>query len=179
MISRLFWAMAAAFLGFSDAGAQSAREVAAIKQVFAKVQPKSFAANREYCGYIGWSRDGTLAVSRMKRGRTDQCRPPRARHLHIIASWHTHAAYDPEALSEVPSVTDILADADEGIDGYLATPGGRLWYIDTTDMEVTQLCGLGCLPRDPAFLQGSEGPILQSYSYRDLLRRENEITAQN
>jgi hypothetical protein len=53
-------------------------------------------------------------------------------------------------------------DADEGIDGYVATPGGRLWYIDTVDMVASQLCGIGCLPRDPKFVAGQNGEIALS-----------------
>ena len=47
------------------------------------------------------------------------------------------------------AVGDIEADEDEGVDGFVATPGGRLWYVDTKDMIVRQLCSLNCLPQDP------------------------------
>lgn len=156
---------------------QSDEELQLVRQLIAKAQPKSFEENREYCGYIGYNNDGELAATRIKRGRTDECRPPRAHGLEIIASWHTHAGFDREAYSEVPSVTDIEADEAEGIDGFLATPGGRLWYIDTEDMVVSQLCGLGCVLSDPNFEKGAEGKILQSYTYEEMLRREAEASA--
>jgi len=156
---------------------QSEEELHVVRQVLEMALPKSFAENREYCGYIGFDDEGALKSSRIKRGRTDECRPPSARQLDVIASWHTHAGFDHEALSEVPSVTDIEADEDEGIDGYLATPGGRFWYIDTEEMEVSQICGLGCLPSDPNFEPGAEGPIAASYTYEELLRREAEMDA--
>ena len=60
-------------------------------------------------------------------------------------------------------------DEDEGIDGWVATPGGRLWYIDTTDMVTFQICGIGCLPSDP-----DSGIIEQSYSYDDLVIKLDE-----
>ncbi|MEO0851346.1 MAG: DUF4329 domain-containing protein, partial [Pseudomonadota bacterium] len=70
---------------------------------------------------------------------------------------------------EVPSVSDMEGDADEGIDGYVATPGGRLWYIDTEDMVTYQICGRGCLPQDPAFTAFPDGWIAESYSYDQLV----------
>ena len=65
-------------------------------------------------------------------------------------------------------------DADEGIDGYVATPGGRLWYLDTVDMVASQLCGIGCLPRDPKFVAGQNGEIVLSYTYDDLVIKLEE-----
>ncbi len=65
-------------------------------------------------------------------------------------------------------------DEDEGIDGWVATPGGRLWYIDTTDMVTFQICGIGCLPSDPEFIAGDGGIIEQSYSYDDLVIKLDE-----
>jgi hypothetical protein len=61
-------------------------------------------------------------------------------------------------------------DEEEGIDGWVATPGGRLWHIDTEDMVTYQVCGIGCLPSDPRFVRGDMGQIDQSYRYRDLVR---------
>lgn len=90
----------------------------------------------------------------------------------MLASWHTHAAHDPGAWSEVPTLADILADRDEGIDGYVATPGGRLWHVDTSAMSVRQVCPQGCVPADPAFVPGEEGEILQRYSFPRIRRRE-------
>lgn len=88
----------------------------------------------------------------------------------MVSSWHTHAAYDVYTYSEVPSVTDI--EADEGVDGYVGTPGGRLWYVNTQGMVASQLCGLKCLVADSRFRKGAEGNVAQSYTYRQLLRRE-------
>jgi hypothetical protein len=154
------------------AQAQESAEVRLVKQVMAQALPLSFKANREYCGYIGYDRNGTLKSSRVTRGKRDECEPRWPNNLDVVASWHTHAAYDVEAYSEDPSVTDIEADEDEGVDGYVGTPGGRLWYVDTQDMVVSQLCGLKCLVSDSRFRKGAEGKIAQSYTYRQLLQRE-------
>lgn len=154
--------------------AQSVQEIALAKQVLNQAQIRSTAENREYCGYIGYTDDGRLAATKATRGSLDECTPRWPRNLDVIASWHTHAAYDEGAYSEVPTVNDIEADEAEGVDGWVGTPGGRLWFVDTTDMVVSQICGLRCLRSDPNFVRGSEGPIKQSYTYRELLQREAE-----
>jgi len=154
------------------AQAQSQAEVQAAKAVLSQAQARSIAENREYCGYLGYTSSGALASTPPRRGQLDECTPRWPGNLQVIASWHTHAAYDNGAWSEVPTVNDIEADEAEGIDGYVATPGGRLWFVDTSDMVVSQMCGLGCIRPDPRFVHGSEGPIAQSYTYHQLLRRE-------
>ena len=92
----------------------------------------------------------------------------------ITASYHTHGGFSPDYSSELPSGTDMEGDEDEGIDGWVATPGGRLWYIDTTDMVTFQIFGIGCLPSDPEFIAGDSGIIEQSYSYDDLVIKLDE-----
>ncbi len=87
----------------------------------------------------------------------------------ITASYHTHGAFSTSYYNEVPSVDDIEGDEAEGIDGWVATPGGRLWYIDTEDMVLSQICGIGCLPKDPRFIKGDMGHIAQSYTYFELV----------
>jgi hypothetical protein len=49
----------------------------------------------------------------------------------------------------------------DGLDGDVAGPDRRLWHVDTTDMEVSQPCGLGCLPSAPDFIGGTDGKIAQ------------------
>ena len=173
MSVRLF-ALLLLLISPTTAPAQSSVEIRLIKQIMAQIQPKSFAQNREYCGYIGFDATGKLVSSRVNKGRRDYCDADWPDSLDVVASWHTHAGFDDGAWSEVPSVSDIEADEAEGIDGYVGTPGGRLWYIDTQDMVVSQICSIGCLPTDGAFLKGNEGRIAASYTYRELLRREAE-----
>ncbi|MGR3436364.1 MAG: DUF4329 domain-containing protein [Shimia sp.] len=152
--------------------AQSAEEVAMAKRVLAAHQPPSFANDLEYCGYLGWDAAGTFTTTETITGDAEGCTPEAPDGFDWILSWHTHAAFNDEYDSEVPSVIDVEADEAEGIDGFVATPGGRLWYVDTTDMEVRQLCGLGCLPQDPAFVPGIQGVIEESYTYEELLALE-------
>lgn len=156
----------------SPASAQSNSEVRFMKGIFAQLQGPSFQSNREYCGYLGINDAGNFAISEVIRGGRDECEPEWPDDLNVIASFHTHAGFDIDAYSEVPSVTDIEADESEGVDGWLATPGGRLWYIDTQDMVVSQICGMGCLSQDPKFRPGVTGPIQQSYTYREMLANE-------
>lgn len=150
--------------------AQALNEVALVRQVFTQIQPISFQNNREYCGYIGLNAAGQLIATPATRGRRASCYAADPDELAVIyASYHTHGAYAGDEGHEVPSVDDMEGDADEGVDGYVATPGGRLWYIDTEDMELSQICGIGCLPSDPRFQQNPAGTIAQSYSYNELV----------
>ena len=41
-------------------------------------------------------------------------------------------------------------------------------------MIVRQICGLGCLPQDPNFVEGDAGPVEISYTYQELLDYEAE-----
>lgn len=150
--------------------AQSAEEEALIRATFAMLNPVSIEQNIEYCGYVGFTAGGDLAVSTPTRGDEGSCLADDPINLDlIVASYHTHGAFSPDYDSELPSGTDMEGDEDEGIDGWVATPGGRLWYIDTTDMETFQVCGIGCLPADPDFVRGGSGIIAESYIYDDLV----------
>ncbi len=149
-------------------------EVAAVMARLAPIQLLSFATEREYCGYLGDLADGRLAFTEMVRGGHDGCTPrlPR-KSLRIRASLHTHGAYDPAVPAEFPTVLDMDSDAREGVNGYVATPGGRLWYIDSRAMVTVQLCGEGCLPQDENFRSGDDGPIRNRYTRAELQRLES------
>lgn len=152
--------------------AQSAQEEEIIKQLFANLNPQSIEENVEFCGYIGQNTDGELAVTPPTKGEPGSCYADDPVSLELIfASYHTHGAYSYDYSSELPSGNDMEADEQEGIDGWVATPGGRLWYIDTTDMITRQICGLGCLPADPNFVAGDDGRILESYTYDELVTK--------
>lgn len=145
-------------------------EVALIKEVFHEIQPLSFKRNREYCGYIGLDEDGELVASKPKRGRKSSClaRDPREIEV-IVASYHTHGGYEGHDAYEVPSVDDIESDEAEGIDGYVATPSGRLWFIDTEDMTISELCGPGCLPQAEGYEPEPDADIRDFYTYDELV----------
>lgn len=155
--------------------AQSIDEEALIRATFAELNLISITENVEFCGYLGFTADGELAVSPPTRGDEGSCLSDDPDNLDlIVASYHTHGGFSPDYSSELPSGTDMEGDEDEGIDGWVATPGGRLWYIDTTDMVTYQVCGIGCLPADPDFVAGDSGLIEQSYSYDDLIIKLDE-----
>ncbi len=154
------------------ASAQSSDEVKLVKSVLNQLQDISFRKNREYCGYIGHDEKDVLFASNARRGRRDSCLGKAPDNMDVIASYHTHGSFDPDARAEFPSVADLEGDEDEGIDGYISTPGGRLWYSDSQDMEVSQICGVGCMKQDPKFKAGIDGDIHVSYCYEELLAIE-------
>lgn len=168
---RVFMALLILGLIGTTAAAQSAAETAFVKRLFVEIQHASFAAGREFCGTIGLTGDGALVASRPRRGRATSCRPRDAWTAEvIIASYHTHGAFDPRGDSEVPSPDDVWSDIEDGTDGWVATPGGRLWFIDGATGVSRQVCGLGCLPMDPAFRPGFMGPVPESFTL-DALER--------
>ena len=64
-----------------------------------------------------------------------------------------------------------LTDQAAEVDGYIATPGGRLWFLDSDTMVARQVCGIGCLPQAPEFVPAPEDDIRQSYAYRELVEK--------
>lgn len=162
-----FWASGAI------AQAVSVEEEAALaREVLSAIQPQSIAENVEYCGVIGLNHAGNLVASRPTRGEEAYCESYTPSNIAVeTASYHTHGGFSADYVNEVPSVDDIEADMADGVDGYIATPGGRLWYNDIEAEEIYQLCGLGCLPSDPLFIRGSDGAIFNSYSYSELIEK--------
>lgn len=145
--------------------------------LFDRIQPRSIADNREYCGYIGLNRAGKLAATVPKRGRPDSCEPDEpASDFEILASYHTHGAFTEEADIEVPSLDDLIGDIEEGIDGYIATPGGRLWLNDARARRAVLLCGPGCVAKDRRFRECAAYPPGTAYTIRSLQRRADNDT---
>lgn len=147
----------------------SAAEVALAKELLAELQTKSIRRNREYCGYLGYDAEGRLLASRAQRGRAESCLPRWPDRFDPVASYHTHGGYDPDSWSEIPSGMDMTSDAADGIDGYISTPGGRLWFVDSSVMVARQICGVGCLPMDRDFEPETEIVVQQSYHYDELV----------
>jgi len=152
--------------------AQPMDEETLIRATLSELNLRSFAEGIEYCGYVGFTADGTLAVSDPTPGDESSCLSDDPVNLEVItASFHTHGDFSTEYSSETPSGTDMEGDEEEGIDGWVSTPGGRLWYIDTTDMVTFQICGIGCMPQDPNFIEGDDGFIADQYTYDELVER--------
>ncbi len=122
------------------------------RKALERVQPRSIAEDREYCGLVVRGPDGALAATVPQRGGPTGC----ATSLDLpagvvpVASYHTHAAYAEGYVNELPSPQDVASDMAVGTDGYVATPRGRLWRIDGETGTITLLCGPGCLPADAA-----------------------------
>lgn len=139
------------------AAAQNRSDLSEVLDIFAAahfdwVQPRSIREGVEYCGLFGVDRKGNLVATLADAGDADSCQPDDAPPgVDVLASWHTHGAYDRDADTEVPSLGDLESDIEEGIDGYIATPGGRLWLNDAEDRNSTLLCGVGCVVADPAY----------------------------
>ena len=147
---------------------------AAARQVLTGLQNRSFQTGREYCGLLGRNKDGAIVSTRPRKGNADNCLSNefRGRWITALASYHTHGAYDHEADSEVPSFEDQSADMNEGLVGFIATPGGRLW-VNLPDRTMSfQLCGLRCLPQDRHFNSGDWGLIRDKYTLRQLKQRQ-------
>ena len=138
-----------------------------------ELQPRSIQEKREYCGYFGTTSNGEFRASKPAPGEVDGCLiPDWPSGFAVIASYHTHGAFDTELDSEVPSTDDLRADIKAEVYGYISTPGGRVWIVDWRDRSASQLCGPGCVFQDPQFIPGDAGPIAQSYTLSDLRRRE-------
>ena len=145
----LLWSQAA--VAGDRAGLEDELDIFAVEH-FDKIQPLSVAKKVEFCGYFGINAAGDLAATLAVPGDADSCAPedpPPG--FDILASYHTHGAYSPDADTEVPSVDDLLGDYEEGIDGYIATPGGRVWLNLYEEELAFQLCGPGCVRPDPDF----------------------------
>lgn len=136
------------------------------------LQPQSIAENREYCGFFGRDASGAFAASDPIRGGSDYCDLDiEAPVFEVLASYHTHAAFDTNAENEVPSDTDLISDIADDVYGFIATPGGRIWLTDPDARNARQICGIGCVTSDPNFIEGDAGPIAEQYTLRDLKRR--------
>ena len=133
------------------------------------IQLRSIAERREYCGYFYQDNAGQLQATPPIPGTFATCDMPAPRvGQGIIASYHTHAAYGGGYDNEVPSVVDLLSDFDFGIDGYVSTPGGRVWLVDYQTRTTRQICGIDCVISDPNFVADPDDVIRTAYSVRDL-----------
>ncbi|MEP3655453.1 MAG: DUF4329 domain-containing protein [Litorimonas sp.] len=145
-------------------------EVQFIKSVLDGLQTQSFRSAREYCGMLVLDVDGNFNVTEIQKGRASSCKPPPSDESSIeIASFHTHGAFSVDHDSEVPSSDDMEADYLEGNDGYVATPGGRVWYINGANMTAVLICGEGCIQADPNYVsENLPLKIGQPYTIEDL-----------
>ena len=145
------------------------------KRTLDDIQPRSFAENREYCGLIFEDDDGELSTSEIHEGSQSECSfswdSPMGKHA--IATFHTHGGFDNSYDGEAPSLIDLQTDIESRKDGFVATPGGRLWRIDWQDETATQVCGLSCIAQDPDYKPCYSFQPVEKYSVAELLARNS------
>ena len=148
---------------------ESTAESRLAKAALESLQAQSFSENTEFCGYIVRNAEGEMVISDIVQGEESSCLPPDVYEDDVIlASFHTHGAFEIDTPAEFPSVGDVEGDEAEGIDGYVSTPGGRMWFVDGSETIVSQLCGVGCLSQDPNFVEGLDGDLALSYTLEQL-----------
>lgn len=176
VIALCLFAMASSFARGVDDELPPPEEIEAMKVKLATLQARSFEAGIEICGYAYRGADGSIAFTEFDDGGPDGCTPVLpADATGVFASLHTHGSYDPTVPAEFPTVLDMDSDRAEMVNGYVATPGGRLWYIDSQRLVTHQICGPGCLPQDPGFHPGDDGEILPRYTHRALKKLETRL----
>ena len=141
-------------------------------------QTLSLQNNREYCGYIAFDGKDRLRFTAPVRGDVESCMPPDVPDSwELIASYHTHGALsqdEPDVSYELPSGDDLRGDLEEGIDGYLSTPGGRFWFIDTYDEVVIMLGGIGYFEPDILFEQDTACGPWAEHTFEEIFLMEQE-----
>lgn len=142
---------------------------------FAKIildglQPLSIAEGREYCGYIFETPTGDIAATPASKGGEDFCDLPEPDNS-TIASYHTHGGFSTDYDNEVPSTDDVEGDFEAGIDGYISTPGGRIWIVDYDAQIARQLCNTLCVTSDPNNDPEDAGFVPQTFTLPELRAR--------
>lgn len=150
-------------------------EHAFARQILSDIQERSISESREYCGYIAYDRAGELRATPAGPGSRAGCSIKAApSHWRVVASYHSHGAWTREYDDEVPSTIDLRSDRNARTNGYISTPGGRIWFHDHQTGIAGQLCGLGCLYQDPNFTSSGSAPVLQFYTLSSLSARFGE-----
>ena len=111
---------------------------AAAYTVLNRINPVSVRENKEYGGWIIRADDGTYSSTSPIQGTVDSVnlgpKPEGG-----TATYHTHAAYDPQYDNENFSPQDLESDRLVGADGYLGTPAGQFKYHNVASGEVITL----------------------------------------
>lgn len=138
------------------------------------LQARSLATRTEYCALLLEDDEGNLAVSKIAEGKEAECDLPWVLPMgtYSVATMHTHGTYSQEYDSEVPSVLDIQSDVDEQIDGFVATPGGRIWFTDWKTETTSMVCGERCIAQDPKYREDAWGQLKQSYTLGEIKERQ-------
>ena len=65
----------------------------------------------------------------------------------------------------------MRGDIEAGINGYISTPGGRLWLIDYDARIARQLCRAPCVMADPNNDPADAGYVPHSFTLQELEAR--------
>jgi hypothetical protein len=164
--------LAIASLGPLPAGAQSAEEQAFVEGLMESMNALSIRFNREVCGYVLQDPDGSYRSTKVSWGGLASCASlPLEPGVEVVSSWHTHAAYARNYDNEVPSIQDVEGDIAFGVNGWVGTPGGRLWFVESGTETIRVACDLECLPTDPNATDQFHDPIPPEMSLDELYRR--------
>ncbi|WP_271077959.1 DUF4329 domain-containing protein [Aurantiacibacter sp. MUD61] len=144
------------------------------RQQLGELQQRSFNDRIELCGLIAENAAGELVSRTVRVGDTDSCSAAYfdARSLFPRAIYHTHGSFNPRYDSEVPSEVDVAGAVEFGLDGYVATPGGRFWRVNAGNGIAEMVCGESCLPQDPAYDPCSAPAPEQRYTVSSLQARD-------
>jgi len=172
--------MACATSGIAQTRASVTDEVDIfVLNFFDQIQQRSFDNGVEYCGLIGYDENDQLVATPPAKGTADACQPDEdPEGLEIIANYHTHGSATHDADTEVASIDDLKADINEQTDGYIATPGGRVWFNDSEKEVSLLLCGVGCVKSDPRFKECQAFMPAESYTLDSLKSREENDTGE-
>jgi hypothetical protein len=156
----------------APAKAQSADETAFVMALMRAMNQLSVRFDREVCGFVLRDARGVYSSTKVSWGGPASCASlPLLPGVTAVSSWHTHAAWAPGYDGEVPSTQDVEGDMRMGTNGWVATPGGRLWFVEGATGDLRQVCGRGCLPVDPGFVPEEHGPVPEALSLEGLYGR--------
>lgn len=156
----------------TSAVAQDTREAEFVAALMVSMNQLSVRFNREVCGFVLQDAQGDYTSTKVSWGGEASCASlPLEPGMRAVSSWHTHAAWGLGYDGEVPSIQDVEGDMRFGVNGWVATPGGRLWFVDGTTGTIVQYCGRGCLPEDPNFFPEEHGPVAETYTLDGLYAR--------
>ncbi len=164
-------------LAACNAGGRQSDVTAVATTVFTQIQPTSIREGREYCGSIVRRSNGELYATTPIPGDESSC-PAEPFFIYdtyrigddLVANYHTHSDYSPGGYAEVPSLQDMIVTGRFGVPSYVATPGGRFWFIYADGSVAYQICSVGCLPRDPDFTTvGDRFQVPQRLTREDLI----------
>jgi len=145
-----------------------------VKTQLDSLQARSFKEGIELCGFVYEDEAGKLDTTETFVGDIDSCSYEYWRRIDVtpVASYHTHGSYNPDYDDEAPSLTDMEEDIEFRVDGYISTPGGRLWHVDWQEERAIEICGEGCLTQDPNFRPCAADRPETQYTLATLRRRK-------